>query len=313
MTYLRKLPLVCAAFSILSASCSVVSTAPAALDEVPCPEWGIAKTASYDEILDKDNQGSKQTEMFRFEENPTIYILDFGSYSGGERGLEHQGKVMNRLSVYIEKEGAPRDRVLTDGELEQFILDTGRNSESFSIGRDYRAYDLARFFNQCQKQSVGNEEELKLRSALVENGFIKKNGKGLYEPVSTKALISFPEEQSDNRDTPQREGINLWHRKATLGHELGHGEYFTNEDYRNYCRTFWHENMSQSDRKAFLDFLDRSGYDSMNKELVINEIQAGLFHTPFIWFSPAIDIPLERLEELRKEFLSENAIGSFCR
>ena len=313
MTYLRTLALGYVAFSIVSAGFCAGSTATVSLDEVPCPEWGMAKIASYDEILDKKNQGSKQTEMFRFEENPSIYILDFGSYSGGERGLEHQGKAMNRLSVYIEEKGAPRDRVLTDSELEQFILSIGRNLESLSFARGYRAYDLARFFNQCQKQGVGNEEELKLRSVLIKNGFIKRNRKGLYEAVSTKALISFPEEQSDNPDTPQLEGIDLWHRKAALGHELGHGEYFTNEDYRKYCRKFWYEKMGKSDRNAFLDLLDRYGYDSKNEELMIDETQAGLFHTPFRWFSAAIDIPLKRLEELRKEFLSENAVGSFCR
>ena len=197
--------------------------------------------------------------------------------------------------------------------MERFVLGTGRTSETFSFGRGYRAYDLARFFNQCQKQSVGNEEELKLRSALVKNGFIRKNRKGLYEAVSTKALISFPEEQSDNEDTPQFEGINLWHRKATLGHELGHGEYFTSEEYRKYCNKFWYEKMSKSDRKAFIDFLDRHGYDSRNEDLMIDEMQAGLFHTPFSWFSRSMNIPLERLEELRQEFLSENPIGSFCR
>ena len=310
----------CTAISTLTVSCADVCIAPQSvfaerisLSELPYPDWGKPKLASYEEILDRENKGSKKTELFIFEENPKIYVLDFGSYSGGERGLEHQDKVTNRLSIYVEKKDAPKDRVLGDSELEQFIINTGRDSETFSLGHDFRACDLARFFTQCQKQGIGNEEELKLRSVLVENRFIKRNKSEVYEAISDKALITFSEEQIDNPSTKQYDGGFLWRRRVTLSHELGHGEYFTNENYRKYSKNFWNEKMNESDRKAFLKMLNKMGYDSENKDLIINEMQAGLVHTPFSWFSRSIDMHLERLEELKKEFLTESPVGSFFR
>src|SRR5215831_15291531 len=99
--------------------------------------------------------------------NPAILVLDFAS-------LRRQGLMLNRVAALIEKAAEPRDRVLSDGELDQAIRAHGDTVETYYYGHDYRASDLARFFALADRDGVRlTAEEQTLRSLLRQERFLE--------------------------------------------------------------------------------------------------------------------------------------------
>ncbi len=204
--------------------------------------------------------------------NPDIYILDFPE-------MEQQGRMFSRVLALIERQGGSRDRVLNDGELTELIHSSGKGLASYAYGNDFRVSELARFYSMANDSKVTlNEDEVRLREFLLANGALLDRY-GFYQtPPNEKVVISIPQSEADAVNGRARVTPPL--RWAILRHEISHGEYFTTPGYTNYCKDFWSNVMTEQQRTAFRKFLTKKGYDPTNGDLMINETQAYLLHTP---------------------------------
>ena len=162
--------------------------APAHSPVLSAPAFHI-ELATEDEISD---HVATSLTVFRFADNPRVLVLDFAS-------LREQGEMLNRVAAFVEKAGMPRDRVLTDSELDAAIRANGDTVETFYLGHDYAASALARFFERADSQRITlDPQEEKLRALLREEGW-------LTEDVMA-GLISLPAVGSDPRITARSAG-----------------------------------------------------------------------------------------------------------
>lgn len=205
--------------------------------------------------------------------NPAVLVLQFPS-------LAEQGAAMNRIAALMEKAGAPRDRVLSDGDLHSLIARSGDNPQTFYQGHDYVAEQLARFFTLAEAQGQAlNVHEMQLRELMLERGLITREG-ARYRAPSERAIVTFTATQPDDPKTPQDEAVDERRRESVLLHELSHGRYFTDRAYREHCWRFWRERLTDDERRAWRAFVGKLNYDVGNEDLVVNEMQALLMHTP---------------------------------
>lgn len=231
----------------------------------------VAPSADFAEIV---NLVSPSLQTHRLAGNEAILVLDFPD-------LSRQARALNRLAVLVEKHDAPRDRVLNDTELAAFIARSGTNAETFYFGHDYRASDIARFFNLAQAGGVAlNPDEIALRKLLIGHQFLRVSDAGYQAVPPGQALVSVAQLQADDPATPQNETIDPALRETILHHELSHGILFTDKAYREYSERFWRQEMSIAERTLFRNFLSSAGYDPANEWVMINETQAFLMHTP---------------------------------
>jgi hypothetical protein len=226
---------------------------------------------------------------FRLAANPRILVIDSPT-------LHAQGLMLNRIAAFVEKAGLPRDRVLGDAALQQAIAQTGETTETYYIGHDYAAADLARFFAAADRDRValGAEEE-RLRSML--------RREELLAAASVSAVLSVPRAAPGSIDDQTR--------RVILRHELSHGEFFANPSYAAFVRTFWHHRLSDGQRAAFRRFLQCQGYDGANEELMANEMQAFLMFTPDERYFAAglVGLAQADLTSLRRQFLESMPAG----
>lgn len=186
-------------------------------------------------------------ELFSWDLYPQILVIDTADYSV-------QDRFFKRLAFYVEKKGF-RGNIFTLEELE------GKHGYN---AHDYRAEDLARFFNEVEGFSLTREEEC-LENILTENGVIIKKSSG-YEP-GEGGIISISRSSSKAL------------RRHLLTHEIFHGVFFSRPDYREGCFTAWQE-LSPSEQEFWLLFLNWGGYDTTDHYLVVNEFQAYLMQQP---------------------------------
>jgi hypothetical protein len=205
------------------------------------------------------------TLLYRFTADPAIVVALFPS-------LHEQALTLNRIAVFLEYAGAPRTRVLDDASLHETIAEGHMQFDYFYDGHDYRAADLARFFATADADGVAlNASEKHLRADIA-----RLRGTRL----GFGALISLPQAGADALDAATRAAI--------LRHELSHGLYFTDPAYAAVVAKFWQTTMTDQERANFRHFLGNGRYDTTNDDLVRNEMQAYLIHTPDPrFFSPA--------------------------
>ena len=252
----------------------------------PAPLYPVHAADEADILADQPERLS----VFRFTPNPRVLVLDFPS-------LRQQGLMLNRIAALVEKAGQPRDRVLTDAELDAAIRAANETIESYYYGHDYRAADLARFFALASRDHVVlTLEEEQLRGLLRQEGWLVGEAVG--------ALISIPRVGSE-------QFIDATARATILHHELSHGEYFTNPAYAAFTARFWRSAMTEDDRARFRFFLGNQGYDTGQDDLMMNEMQAYLMHTPDKRFfnARAVGLSEDRLARLRAEFLADMPRG----
>lgn len=210
----------------------------------------------------------------RLRSNTSILVIEFP-------GLTDQGNAFNRVAAMYEKRAGRRDRVLTDTQMAQLLLSSGDNVASFYQGHDYTADMLARFFSQATAQHIPlNAQELRLRALLVDAGVLKPNGDAAFSARGLQAVVSFTGTQPDDPGTRPDESVDAVRRESVLLHELSHGEFFTNGAYRVQCWDFWRKSLSKHEREVFKRYLGRLEYDTYDEELMANETQAVLMHTP---------------------------------
>jgi hypothetical protein len=94
-------------------------------------------------------------------------------------------------------------------------------------------------------------------------------------------------------------------RATILHHELSHGEYFTNPTYATYAQGFWRDTLKEEERAAFRRFLGSEDYDTGVEDLMINEMQAYVMHTPDRRFFDPVALGLKpgTIDRLRATFL----------
>jgi hypothetical protein len=223
-------------------------------------------------------------QVYRLTQAPEIRVLLFSS-------LTLQGNTLNRIGAFVEKAGMPRDRVVTDAELDGAIANGHDSAETYYYGHDYRAADLARFFAIADGEHIVlRPEEIALHQVLVREG--------LLAPGAVGAIISLP--------PPGNDGIRDAHgRAAILRHEIAHGVYFTDPAYAAYVRHFWESVMDAGERQKFRSFLGSEGYDTGNDDLIRNETQAYLVFTPDKRFfsAAAVGMPDSETAALQQKFL----------
>ncbi len=252
----------------------------------PVPEFAIHTAGEAAILADRP----ERLTVFRFAPNRHVLVLDFPT-------LREQGLMLDRVAALIEKAGLPRDRVLTNSELDAAIRASGDTLETYYYGHDYRAADLARFFVLANRDHVVlSLEEEELRRLLRQVGWLSGETVG--------ALISIPRAGTDKVMTEAA-------RATILHHELSHGEYFTNPAYAAFTRHFWHSDMTEDDRAHFRAFLGSEGYDTGLEDLMMNEMQAYLMHTPNPEFfnARAVGLSEDRLDRLRAVFLADMPRG----
>lgn len=211
---------------------------------------------------------------WRFKINPAVLVIEFP-------GLQDQGLAMNRLAAMVEKSNAPRDRLLTDGELAALVQSSGDSTASFYQGHDYPADKIARFFTlAASTRAALNPEERQLLAMLLNSGVIAADGGARFSAPGTQAVVSFTALQADDPSTSADELIDPIRRTAVLRHELSHGEYFTNPAYRAYTQTFWSRRLSAQERRVWKAYLASLDYNPRDEDLMANETQAMLMHTP---------------------------------
>jgi len=222
--------------------------------------------------------------VMRFAANPAVVVIDFPT-------LAEQGRMLNRMAAWAEKAGVPHDRLLRDAELDAAIQASGTTADTYYYGHDYRGSDVVRFFALADRDGIAlRPEEQELRR-LVQ--------RAQAEPPGLGALITLVRAEAANDVTPQA-------RATILHHELSHGEYFTNPAYAAFVDAVWRGVLSPDERAAFRTYLAGEGYDTALEDLMRNEMQAYLMHTPDPqFFDPAkLGIPPGRLAQIRAGFLA---------
>jgi hypothetical protein len=216
---------------------------------------------------------SADWRVARLKEHPAVLVVEFPN-------LAAQGLAMNRKAALLEKADAPRDRVLDDLALALLVARSGDNTQTFYQGHDYASAALAQFYALVQRQTQPlNAQELRLRQLLLAKGVLQATEQGL-QAVGHQALITFTAVQRDDPRTPEDEGVDERRRESILRHEASHGRFFTQPAYAQHCRQWWREAFTETQREAFRRYLAGLGYDRGNEELMLNEAQAFVLHTP---------------------------------
>ena len=248
---------------------AVIVPAPVPAPRItPAPAPAPFAIATADEAT-IDANVSERLAIFRFAPAPAVVVLDFAS-------LEQQGQMLNRVAALIEKAGLPRERVLSDAELDTAIRASGDTPATYYYGHDYSAAELVRFFALADRDHVAlTAEETRLRALLRQLGW--------FAPDTVGALISIPRVGADANVTPPA-------RATILHHELSHGSFFSDAAYAQYVRAFWRTALTGQERADVRKFLGQQGYDTTDEDLMLNEMQAYVMFTYDPRFCKALNV-----------------------
>jgi len=273
---------------------------PGVTRSIPSPTLPKVVDIEYSELL---HRVAKEAQIYRLRDNPRIFLVDFVS-------LHEQAQTLNRVASLIEKKEMPDNRVIHQSEMDAYFKANHLNPDTFYFGHNYRAEDLAEFFTMVQRDHLNlNAYEQRFLQMLQDLGVLEQQ-RGVYKvPNPPRVIVTFTQIQRDNPASPELDFVDMSIRCTVLRHELSHGEYSTNSRYRRLTHDFWRRTMTDQDRAAFRAFLGSKGYDEGNDELIANEMQAYLMHSPNPRaFSPErVGLSAARVKELRDQFLARAA------
>lgn len=185
-------------------------------------------------------------ELFQWDRYPEILIFDTKDY-------DIQGQFFTRLAYFVEKEGY-RGRLATDEELE------GKHGYN---AHDYKADDLARFFNKASEQNFPlNKYEMLLKQILIKNNILAAEGNGV-KPVKGE-IASVSRETAD------------WSRTNLIAHELYHMVFFMDDEFRNYVTAVYHT-CDPNTLNFLIDYFKSQptlGYDTNDQYLMYTEFMS---------------------------------------
>ncbi len=188
-------------------------------------------------------------ELFSWEASPRVLIFDTADY-------RVQDRLFKRLAFFVEKAGFA-GTIPGWGELEGLH---GYNAH------DYRAEDLARFFDTARARGVElGAEEHALARILSGQGVIRETTSG-YE-AGEGAVLSISRSSS------------ALLRELLLTHECFHGIYFSLPAFRDASAAAW-QALSDVEKEAWMRFLASKDYNTEDPGLVVNEFQSYLFQQP---------------------------------
>jgi hypothetical protein len=188
-------------------------------------------------------------EVFRWESFPSLLILDTADYAV-------QDRLLKRLAFFVEKAGY-RGRLAGDGEL------SGQHGWN---AHDYRAEDLARFFEAARLENFPLlREERELEALLLDNRIIRREEGRIL--AGEGGIVSISRES---------EG---YLRSLFMAHEGFHGIFFIDGDFRDFSRRRW-EGLSPGARRFILSYFDYQHYDTGDEYLMINEFMAHVLQQP---------------------------------
>ncbi|UCF99038.1 MAG: hypothetical protein JSV89_05745 [Spirochaetaceae bacterium] len=187
-------------------------------------------------------------ELFAWSRFPDILIMDTASY-------QVQSRYFKRLAFFVEKRGY-RGRLVSNQE---FAGLHGFNAH------DYRAEDLARFFQTAREELFAlNPEEEHLKQILLANGIIRDEG--VINP-GKGGILSI-----------SRSSYPIL-RRHLLTHECWHGLFFSQPEFRKASFEAW-DRLSERERDFWRLLFRWVGYDTEDPYLAVNEYQAYLFQQP---------------------------------
>jgi hypothetical protein len=199
-------------------------------------------------LYDPHSWRQSDYELFAWNRFLQILIMDTASY-------QVQSRFFKRLAFFVEKRGY-RGRLVGNEEFEDLH---GFNAH------DYRAEDLARFFQTAREQlfALNPEEEL-LKQILLANGIITDDG--VFNPGKGGVL------------SISRSSYPIL-RRHLLTHECAHGLFFSLPEFREASFEAW-DRLPQAEQEFWKLFFRWVGYDTDDLYLTVNEYQAYLFQQP---------------------------------
>jgi hypothetical protein len=221
------------------------------------------------------------------------------------RDMREQGLMFVRVVLFVETRGAPKSEIIPTSSLSDWLARNHMSSDTVTAGNNLRASELARFYNTAlvQKEALTAEERI-LFDALIEHGVLERRERGLQPTQPERILITAPLVSrvpgcGACTITPEA-------REAILAHELGHARFFVDQVYRDFALWFWSHGMPEPARQGFSQLLKIRGYDENNRELMANETQAFLIHTPSDQMLSAAMLAMshDSLNELRIGFIN---------
>ena len=190
----------------------------------------------------QDSWRDSRFEVFSWDRFPEILIFDIASF-------EIQARLFKRLAFFAEKAGF-RGRLPYDNEI---ALLHGWNAHN------YRAEDLAVFFQTARETAFPLlDEEWELEYILFRHGILRWDPQAGIMP-GDGAVLSLA-----------RENSHLSLRPRFLAHELFHGLFFIDEDFRDFSYRRWAALPGYA-KNFFIAWLDLQSYDAGFEYLVVNE------------------------------------------
>ncbi|MDR2134563.1 MAG: hypothetical protein LBP27_05590, partial [Treponema sp.] len=239
------------------------------------PRFPLPVSADPGIILDFPREAWRDPryEVFRWESFPSLLVFDTADYAA-------QDRLFKRLAFFTEKAGF-RGRLAADEEIAGLH---GWNAH------DYRAEDLARFFDAARKSNFPLlAEERELEEILVESGIVRRNG-----GAGEGGVISISRESA------------AYLRLRFMAHEGFHGLFFIDEDFRNFSRERW-EKFPRQAKRFLASFFDFQRYDTGDDYLVVNEFMAHILQQPVsragLYFSETIPNSMIKVSPWRRAAL----------
>jgi hypothetical protein len=189
----------------------------------------------------------RRFEIFRWDRFPSILVFDTADYAV-------QNRLFKRLCFFVEKNGF-RGRLAQDWEIAELH---GWNAH------DYRAEDLARFFDAAADFPLSPEER-ELEQILYNEGLIRRRDGRI--SAGEGAVLSLSRQSAD------------YLRFTFMAHEGFHGLLFIDEDFRAFSRRRW-EGLSRQAKNFIRSYFDYQGYDTGDEYLMVNELMAHCLQQP---------------------------------